>query len=221
MKKLYLIALIIPYLAACTKHTDIPVIAPHPTYNILILGNSITYTPANASIAWNGSWGMAASVADSDYVHLLSSRFKADNKYAVLTAVNIVPFELNFDTYDFAANLKKYKDLKPDFLIMRIGENVTTTDSVGFEKRYVDLLNYFKSNNPNIKILAAGSVWPDRDLANKVMSKHSDYISLISLSNDLSNFAFGLFTDPGIQSHPDNKGMRSISDQIWAAAQKE
>lgn len=172
-------------------------------------------------MGWTGNWGMAASAADSDYVHLLTDSLKKVNKANTLTIVNEIEFEVNFDTYDFDKNLKLYRDAKPDIIILRIGEDVTrTADSVLFEKRYVDLLNYLKVNNPDVKILAAGSVWKDRDLANRVMAKYSDYISLISLADDNTNFAFGLFSDFGIQLHPDNKGMRSISDQIWSALKK-
>lgn len=221
MKHVYLLLLIAIAGTSCQKAAQNKDVKTPVIYNhVVILGNSITYTPANPSLGWNGSWGMAASVADSDYVHLLTTHFKSVNNSATLVAVNIVPFELNFDTYDFDTNLKQYKDSKPDLLIVRIGENVTTTDSVQFEKRYIDLLNYFRSNNPNLTILAVGSVWGARDLANSVMKNNSEYfISLISLQDDQSNFAYGLFANPAIQVHPDDKGMRVISNKIWAAVQ--
>ena len=190
-------------------------------YNVLILGNSITYSPMNPTFGWNCNCGMAASVPDSDFVHLLTVHFKLINKSSVVVAKNIAEFERSFDTYDFADSLKQYRDAKPGIIILRIGENVTRfTDSVLFEKKYAELISFLKTNNPAVKILAAGSVWPDRDLSNKVMGKYSDYISLISVDSDYSNFSFGLFQDPGIQNHPGNKGMKAISDQIWVAVQK-
>ena len=158
---------------------------------------------------------MAASVADSDYVHLLATKFKGLNKSNTVDAINIAEFEREFDTYNFD-KLKTFRDAKPDIIILRIGENVLReTEAILFEVKYVELLNYLKVNNSDVKILAVGSVWPNRDLANTVMSKHTNYISLISLQNDMSNFALGLFTNTGIADHPSNKGMRSISDQIW------
>jgi hypothetical protein len=220
MRNLLISVFLVAALASCKKpvKTD-PV--NNSVHNVLVLGNSITYAPANPSIGWNESCGMAASVADSDYVHLLTAHFKLLNNNSMLVAKNIAEFEISFDTYDLDANLKSYRDAKPDIIILRIGENLTrTSDSVLFEKKYVALLNYFTTDNPKVKILAAGPVWPERDLANKVMSKYSAFISLISLQKDLSNFSFALYPDPSIQSHPCNKGMRSISDQIWAALQK-
>ena len=221
MKNIFIIITLLTTLIACKKTVKPDPSVAQPVYDVLVLGNSITYSPANPAIGWNGNWGMAASAAANDYVHLLTARFKAANQASTLVAVNIAAFENNFDTYDLDANLKTYRDAKPDVIIIRIGENVTrTADADLFEKKYVALLNYFKLSNPNVKILAAGSVWPDRDLANKVMAKYSDFISLVSLQNDPSNFAFGLFADPGVQSHPSDKGMKAISDQLWTAVQK-
>jgi len=221
LKAIFTFVILAFFLSSCKKAVSTNPIKTNPAYNnVLILGNSITYSPANPGAGWNGSWGMAASAADSDFVHRLTVHFKSVNQSAVVTAVNIAAFERDFNNYDLVANLLTYKALKPDLIIVRIGENVTTTDSVGFDKRYTDLLNYFKANNPNVKILAFGSVWLYRDLANNVMAKHSDYVSLVSLASDLSNYAFGLFTDPGIQNHPCDKGMRAISDRIWQAVEK-
>ena len=104
---------------AVTPSMPVPTLSSNSGHHILILGNSITYAPTDPSIGWNGSWGMAASVADKDYVHLLTARFKASNNNTTVVAVNIAAFETGFDTYDFDANLKAYRDAKPDAIIDR------------------------------------------------------------------------------------------------------
>ena len=43
---------------------------------ILIVGNSITYHAPKEDIDWNNSWGMAASRAENDYVHILTGTGK-------------------------------------------------------------------------------------------------------------------------------------------------
>lgn len=220
MKTLFTFAIIALFLSSCKK-TATPAVKTKLVYNnVLILGNSITYTPANPAAGWNGSWGMAASAADSDYVHRLTANFKSVNNSTIVTAVNIAAFEEDFNNYYFDANLLKYKQSKPDLLILRIGEDVTSTDTAAFEKRYIDLLNYFKSNNPSLKILAFGSVWIDRDVANIVMARNTSFVSLQFMTKDLSNYSFGLYTNAAIQNHPGDKGMRAISDQIWQAVEK-
>ena len=217
MKKIALVAVAIVFLfSACKKPK------PNPSYRVLVLGNSITYSPENPSIGWNGNWGMAASALDSDFVHLLERKLKTTNPANELMSKNIAAFENNFDTYDINANLQTFRDFKPDLLVLRIGENVTRKDdSVLFAKKYVDLLNYFKAGNPNVKVLAAGSVWPEREMSDRVLQKNSDYVSLAAMHADLSYFAFGLFANSGIASHPCNKGMHFIADQIWAGALRQ
>jgi hypothetical protein len=187
----------------------------------VVLGNSILYSPKSPEYDWNGDWGMAASALDSDYVHILIRKLKANDPKNDLQFKNIANFEREFDTFDMAKNLQTLRDYKPDLLVVRISENVTrTADSVLFAQKYAEMLNYFRAGNPDVKILAVGSVWPDRDMAEKVLKKNSDYISLAPMQSNNSYYAYGLFTHPGVASHPSNKGMRYIADRIWEGAIK-
>lgn len=189
--------------------------------NVVILGNSITYAPADASIGWNGSWGMAASSADKDYVHLLRAKFKQQNPKVTVQALNIAAFERDCNTYDFDVNLKIYRNSKPDLLILRIGENVPSTfDPVAFDQRYQALIAYMKTDNPNLVVLSVGSFWPTLGYVNAIMSKRAPYISLAPLGNDLSNYAFDTpNVSDGVKQHPGDKGMQAIADMIWAKVQ--
>lgn len=221
MKKSVLLSfLALLIFCACKKQ---PVINNEPKTgtiysNVLILGNSITYSQQNLSIGWKGNWGMAASVPEKDYVHLLTAKFKATNANCTVQATNIAAFELNYNTYDFDTELKTYRDTKPDLLILRIGENVQSSfDSVAFAKRYQALIAYMKTGNPNMKVLAAGSFWPDREYINIIMSRYTPYIALNDLGNDLSNYAFNLTNvSDAVKGHPGDKGMKGIADKIWA-----
>ena len=218
MRHLILAVLVLLALAGCSKQPAPPV---PPAYRILVLGNSITYSPANPSIGWNGNWGMAASVVDSDFVHVLTKRLKAINPANEVLSKNIAEFEGNFDTYNIDANLKALRDTKPALIVLRIGENVTrNTEAVLFEQKYQELLTYFKADNPSVKILAVGSVWPDRGMPTEVMKKYSDFVPLVFMQQDLSNFAFGKFADNGVASHPSDKGMATIANSIFKAVQQ-
>ena len=204
-------------LTAIACHKDQSIAAtPIKFSNVLILGNSITYSPADGSLGWYGNWGMAATVADSDYVHILTAKFKQQNDSCKVVADNIAVFETGFATYDLNANLQTYRDSKPDLLIIRIGENIQTGfDTVLFNTKYAALVSYFKATNPNIRVFAAGSFWPGRDGVDAIMKQYSPFLSLSYLSADLSNYSFGLWANSAVQQHPSNKGMKAISNAMW------
>lgn len=191
---------------------------PDPEFsNVVILGNSITYSPANAEVGWNGNWGMAASAPEFDFVHLLTADFKEKNKACIVTAKNIAAFEVNYTVYNLAAELKQIKDLKPDLLIIRIGENVQQEgiDSVAFEQKYASLIDYFKADNPDLKVLAAGSFWGNPTV-DRIVSRHSAFLTLKTLGLDMSNYAWGQYENIGVASHPSDKGMAAIAALIWS-----
>jgi hypothetical protein len=210
--RLYLLTLLI-CLTGCKKQ-ETSVDSTLKFGNIVILGNSITYAPHNADIGWYGDWGMAATAQDSDYAHILTRYFKGKNPQAVINIRNIASFERDATHYDFDVNLKDLRDLKPDLLILRIGENVpSNTDLQVFEERYTALINYFKAGIPNVIVLSAGSVWGVN--VDSVMEKHPPYVLFSGMVDIAGSFSFGIFSDPGVALHPSNKGMRNIANTLW------
>ena len=216
MKKQGLVFLLVMTILSCSKNSSEIPATDLKFSNVLILGNSITYSSSNPTVGWLGNWGMAASKEEFDFVHLLTKKFLEKNSSCTVTAKYIGTFEVNYATYDFDTELKSYKDKKPDLIILRIGENVKqpTVDSLLLEKRYVDLINYFKANNPNIRFFAAGSFWGN-PVVDRIMARHSEFVSLGNLLRDPTNAAWGLFTDPGVASHPSDKGMKEIAELMW------
>jgi hypothetical protein len=209
-KFLLCISLLLIVFSGCKK-TKI-----YPPVKVLILGNSVTHSPPDASMGWTGNWGMAASAPEKDYVHRFTAKLTALNSATTVQVKNIAEFESKFDTYNIAQNLQKYRDYNPDLLIVRIGENVLRTgEEVLFDKKYQELINYFTSKNPSLKVLAVGSVWPLRDFANVVMKRHSAFISMDFLQYDPLSYAFGMFPDYGVQTHPSDYGMKLISDFLY------
>ncbi len=215
-------ALMVLILISCEKQAAVTVSTTSiPFANVVILGNSITYSPPSTSLNWTSNWGMAATTADNDFVHLLTTRFRQINSKCIVQAKNIASFETNYDTYDFDAELKLYRDSKPDLLILRIGENVSASfDSVEFAKRYQALIVYIKTNNPNLRILAVGSFWPDHSYIDEIMNRYTPFISLAVLGADRSNYSYDR-TDlvAAVQQHPGDKGMKAIADMIWGKVQ--
>ena len=104
---------------------------------VLLLGNSINFSPR-----WEGGKGMAASVRDSDYVHLLVRDIHQFDPSVVIKYGNIVRFVKKFDTFQLSEldSLKYIAKIEngietyplqpgldsirnPDMLILGISEN--------------------------------------------------------------------------------------------------
>lgn len=217
MKRKLLILACLPFLICCKKqdtNKNKPADSTLTFSNVVILGNSITYSPHNTAIGWYGDWGMAATVQDSDYVHILTSHFKVKNPDVQIKIRNIEPFEVDPVNYDIDAELKDLRAIKPDLVIIRIGENVSANvDLQMFDKRYTALINYFKAGNPNVIVLGGGSIWGS--VIDNIMVQHPPFILLKPIVNDASNFSLGLFADAGVAAHPCDKGMRNIAALLW------
>jgi len=215
MKKLMLLAaVVILGFTSCKKQPAVKV--ELKVSNVLILGNSITFSAANSKVGWFGNWGMAASKPELDYVHLLTAKFKDLNPQCIVTAKNISRFEREYLTYNYQKDFKEFQDLHPDLIIMRIGENIEQIglDQAKLDEKYAGLITFLKQNNPNVKILAAGSFWGN-DPADEVMSKYSKFVSLKNLSVGQTYKAKELFDNYGVSEHPSDSGMKAIAEIIW------
>jgi len=209
-------------ITACTKDQIVAVasrtVTTPPIFKrVVILGNSITYAPADLFNGWYDNWGMAASAPDSDYVHRLTVYFQRVDSSCTVNIRDIISFEKDWAKYDLDKNLADLKALNPDLVILRIGENVPVSlDTASFGKSYKALTQYFGAQ---AVVLGVGSFFP-RPRTDAVMARYSpNFISLASIGKDPGNAAYGLWTNPGIEQHPCDKGMAKIADAIWAEVQ--
>ncbi len=199
--------------------------AKHKKINkILILGNSIVAHESSPDIGWTGTWGMAASCRDSDFVHVLTRMIHAKDNHAVVKSRNIAAFEFKYATYNLE-ELKSLQDFRPDMIIVKISENIddNTTLNYDFIGHYKLLLKYIDPKNQAVKIIVDG-FWPKPN-ANKVIKQVAtdggyDFVSITSLFNDATNTAKGRFTNGAVANHPSDKGMRNIALRIWNSISK-
>jgi hypothetical protein len=92
---------------------------------LLFVGNSITLHGPSAAVGWTGNWGMAASAAEKDYVHLVVEAVaKRRGGQPEFRVANVAEFERDFEHYDIAAKLKDVLAFEADTVIVAIGENV-------------------------------------------------------------------------------------------------
>src|SRR4051812_32737787 len=89
---------------------------------LLFVGNSITLHGPSQAVGWTGNWGMAASAAEKDYVHLVVHAVaKRRGGQPEFRVANVVEFERDFEHYDAATKLKELIDFQADTVIVAIG----------------------------------------------------------------------------------------------------
>jgi hypothetical protein len=160
---------------------------------------------------------MAASVQDSDFVHLLMAEIKKKDTAVKVRYSNIGNFELTYADFQYA---KLDSFTTPDMLILRFGENVddSTAGNGQLTERYDKLIKHIDPENKSVVVLVS-SFW-QRPNNNRVIKDYAEKHNYLFVRNDdlwadSTNAAFGLFKDPGVAMHPSDKGMRMIKERIW------
>ena len=189
-----------------------------PVGKILFLGNSITIHGPKPEIGWNGDWGMAASALDKDYVHVFAARVaQAAGGKPKWMSRNIADFERGHPTYDIAAGMKEELALKPDVVIMAIGENVPALETeeaqAQYREAFVRLLGTLNENSHPV-ILVRSSFWanPVKDDLMKQAAEQTGaiYVNVGGLGRDPANAARSerKFDHEGVAGHPGDGGCK-------------
>jgi hypothetical protein len=187
---------------------------------VLIVGNSIMRHEPLPEKAWHGNWGMAASVPENDFVHLLTTKLKKLNPNVEIRLMEAVDFERNYQKYDFS-KLTKEAAFSPTLLIMRIAENSNLNTLSAYENRYDQLIQRLTAQSDHCKVICTTSFWPSTEEASwpiRSVARNKGYClaDLYDLSQDKTLAAYSFFEDFGVGSHPSDKGMKAIADKISA-----
>lgn len=202
----------------------------YPKY--LSLGDSITFSPYNASIGWYGNWGMKASAQEKDFVHLTIQQLQAANPAnAVEHYSSYGAHQAGGKITDVLAKIDTFKGYRADLITLQIGENDGTLTVEEFRAKYAELLDLLLDNMPCPRIFCFG-VWsssssyaPDtrQFQLEAVMKLECDAraIPFRSLKAVATN---PLCHDPGggpIDWHPNDAGMQGYADLFWDAMRAE
>lgn len=184
---------------------------------VIIFGNSITGHGPAPEVGWKGDWGMAASNAQKDYVHIISNKLRALNPKVEIMVVQAVDFEQSYWKYDFT-RLQKYTDFQPDLVIMRIAENTDLDHIVDYESSYDKFISQIIAKT-TAKVICTSSFWSSHIQASyRIFSvaRNRGYVfaDLGPYSADKSYTAYKSFSDTGVGKHPSDKGMQAIADCI-------
>jgi len=223
---------LVPY--GCTKFrismlpvTAQPTVEPAAIRRILFLGNSITRHGPKADIGWNGNWGMAASSAEKDYVHLVASALAqhTGSPPAILVG-NIAEFERNYASYDVDLRMKDFFAFDPDLVVLAIGENVPALASdearSQFKAGVMSILRCALAKRSPL-VVVRNCFWADaaKDEALRQACREAGgvFVDVGPLGRDAANAARSerSFAHAGVAAHPGDKGMKAIADAIVKA----
>lgn len=201
-------------------------IPSNPSKKVLILGNSITWHPPNPDINWFGSWGMAASEADKDFLSLLTNKIKEKNEENEVLGKNVFPFERAYETID----LTEFEDLKnfnADIIIIRFGENITEkerSENPQLQVAVKDFVTYLAAGR-TVKVILTTPFWNNPGVNQNFLAlSEQNKWTLIPL-HDLSlvneNMSLERFENISVGSHPGDLGMERIANRIWTVLMNE
>jgi len=142
---------------------------------VVVLGNSLVWVPPAPESGWYCDWGMAASVRDSDFVHLLIRDIYQKDPSVVIKFRNIADFERGFDSYHMSI-LDSLRN--PDMLIMKISENVNDIKALedNFIYYYDTLVKYIAPKGQSVKVIVDGFWAHDVNRLIKEYALKNDYL---------------------------------------------
>lgn len=214
-----------------TVQSAAPETAPSTGFQrVLFLGNSITLHGPAPKIGWIGNWGMAASAADKDYVHIVARDLAKTSGVVPQTMVkNIAAFERQSASYRVKENLKDALDFRADLVIVAIGENVpglgSEKDQSQFEASVATLLRELRGDR-HPTIIVRSCFWAnqakDKALREACRQVGGIFVDIGALSKDESHYARSErdFQHAGVAAHPGDRGMQAIAAAILAAIKR-
>lgn len=208
---LFLVVGIMAMAMSCQSREDLE---EKKVSRVLIIGNSITYHPPDTSIGWNANWGMAASRPDQDYVSVLTDLLRNKHPLVEVKRENVYPFERGYDDFSFST-YAYLRDFCPDFLIVRLGENVDE-EKLGedaFKRALQDFVMYLSEGTTTF--------WQNAPVSQQLIAAGAEsawrIVHLSHLGQDDQYMAIGQFENDAVSRHPNDVGMKEIAVRIWEA----
>ncbi len=218
----------------------------HDGVRVLILGNSITQHGVREDYGWLGDWGMAATSEENDYVHLLMAQIQAKYGNVEVKYANISEYEKYF--YNLAQVSDPMKELAQwdaDIIISTIGANIKSVpdpDNIYFVNTKLFTKEYYKAILDRFNIYGAAEIivgitpLTGTETAAVIKEAIAEYgwasVDMTSYTGaeyladeEALKAVFGVDKIySGVLTHPGDKGMQAIADDLWplldAAVQK-
>jgi lysophospholipase L1-like esterase len=208
---------------------------------ILFLGNSLCLHGIWKEGGWPNYCGMAASVPEKDFVHLVVAGLDArtgdhlkltppdPEKSPSIEGANVVNIadilERQYPTYT-NDRLRWQLDYKPDIVVFQFGENMDrgAFNADAFRKAFKTLMDGLRdASNPHIFVtnVILGNGGAIDDIKREVCAEdptHRHFVDLSDFPKDPKNFASSeTFYTGVITGHPGDHGMSVIADALLKA----
>ena len=197
--------------------------------DILVLGNSLTYH--GIQYDWWGEWGMAATTAEQDYVHVVKNAF---SPYVETNCRTFNYWQWEVEQTDRSIWLSTLNSLvRPtdDMIIIQLGDNVV--DSSTWEWDMNIMINYCRNLAPYAKIVLVGNFWYKESVEqakrNIAVAQQLEMVHIADIATD-SKYMCGLgtyvtgadgnvheVTVNGVALHPGDWGMALVGKRIVRA----
>ena len=202
-------------------------------YKALFIGNSITIHPLYSN--WWGSWGMAATAPEKDYVHQTVSKLTEVKGPVDYDIVGFSSWERDNVRSKILPNLDNILAKDYDLVVVQVGDNVKNTKH--FESDYETLVQYIKKSVPTAKVVCVGDFWrmSGRDaMKSRVADRQQcSFIDLSSIKTS-SRYTIGMgarvlgddgrghrVNDYAVSIHPNDIAMEYIANGIAESVKSE
>ena len=194
---------------------------------VAFIGNSITLHNPKEEIGWYGSWGMAASSEENDYLHIIMSKIREKYPEASYCILSGALWERNYITLDLEESYHEAKDFKPDIIVTAITANIPKDqfEILAFKVAMKKLHDYLVDGREGIKIYQCSSFF-NNQLKTQGIKEYCEengvkYIFISDIVEDRSNCAFDKFEHGGVGGHPGDKGMKIMAERFLAEIEKD
>ena len=199
--------------------------------DILVLGNSLTYH--GIQYDWWGEWGMAATAAEQDFVHVVKNAFSPYVETSC-RAYNFWQWEVEeTDRSVWLSELNSVVRPTDDMIVIQLGDNVQYSSGWKWEADMNTMINYCRMLAPNARFLILGNFWYRESIEqakrNVALAQQVNMIPISDLVNDpvytcgLGTYVTGAdgnvheVTVSGVGVHPGDWGMALVGKRIVRA----
>ena len=194
---------------------------------IAFIGNSTTLHNPKPDIGWYGSWGMAASCKENDYLHIIMSKIREKYPKASYCILSGAIWEINYKTFDLEARYREAKDFQPDIIITAITGNIPNNqfEIPAFKVAMKKLHDYLVDGREGVKIYQCTTFYRN-ELKVQGIKEYCEengvrFVDISDIQDDRSNCAFDKFEHSGVGGHPGDKGMRIMAERFLAEIEKD